>query len=122
MENSPYQISSQLTSLMSCVIVAEMIKVATVSELTPGSCKEITIQDKTIALFNVDGQFYAIANRCPHRGGPLSESSVMDKIITCPWHGWQFDVTTGCAPTNPDVKVETYEVKTEGDAVFVRVD
>lgn len=101
--------------------MGEFIKVAEKGELPPGSGKVVTVQDKTLALFNIDGNFYAIDNTCLHRGGPLGEGELEGSIVTCPWHGWQFDVKSGACETNPSARVRTYEVKLEGSAVMVAV-
>jgi nitrite reductase/ring-hydroxylating ferredoxin subunit len=101
--------------------MAEFVKVVQTSDLQPGTGKVVEVKDKTIALFNVDGTFYAIDNTCLHRGGPLGEGELEDCVVTCPWHGWQFNVKTGVSETNPSAKVKTYEVKTEGSTVMIGV-
>ena len=73
---------------------------------------------KTIALFNIDGTFYAVDNACTHRGGPLGEGRVDGTIVTCPWHGNRFDVTTGQVITGTRA-VTTYAVQIKGDDVLV---
>ena len=97
------------------------VKVAAVSDLPPGKVKQITINDKMIALCNVGGKFYALDNVCLHRGGPLGEGYLDGEKLECPWHGWQFDVKTGVLTFNPREKVPTYQVKIEGPDVFVAV-
>lgn len=97
------------------------IKVASKSELAPGSSKKVEVNSKEVALFNVDGAFYAIDDTCSHRGGPLSEGSVEDKVVTCPWHGWQYDLASGECLTNPSVCQTKYDVKVEGDDVILTV-
>jgi len=96
-------------------------RVANVSEIPPGTGKAVEIGGQTVAIFNVGGVFYAVNNTCPHRGGPLGEGAMVDKVVTCPWHGWAFDVTTGKLATNPNVPVgvKIYPVRTEGDDVLV---
>ena len=101
--------------------MAEFVKVAQVSDLQPGTGKVVTVKDKAIALFNVDGTFYAIDNTCVHRGGPLGEGEMEGNVVTCPWHGWQYDVKTGVSETNPSAKVQTYQVKVDGSAVMVSI-
>jgi len=101
--------------------MAEFVKVAQVSDLQPGAGKVVMVKDRAIALFNVDGTFYAIDNICLHRGGPLGEGELEGCVVTCPWHGWQYDVKTGTSETNPATKVKTYEVKTEGSTIMVSV-
>jgi nitrite reductase/ring-hydroxylating ferredoxin subunit len=95
------------------------VKVATVADLLPGKVKQITINDKMIALCNVGGKFYALDNVCLHRGGPLGEGYLDGEKLECPWHGWQFDVKTGAVTFNPREKVPTYEVRIEGGNVLV---
>ena len=97
------------------------VRVASVSDVEPGKVKEVTASGKTLALCNVDGTFYALDNVCLHRGGPLGEGYIDGDKVECPWHGWQFNVKTGCVPVNPDMKVPIYEVKVEGEDVLVAV-
>lgn len=96
-------------------------KIAEKSDLNPGECKVVEVEGKTLAIFNVAGSFYAVDNTCLHRGGPLGEGELDGKIVTCPWHGWQYDVATGANVNNPAVKVACFPVKVEGTAVFVEV-
>lgn len=97
-------------------------KVATVDQLNPGEAKVIEVNGEAIALYNVDGNFYATTNTCLHRGGPLGEGMLEGEVITCPWHGWKYNVKTGVSPVVPTVKVQTYSVKVEGSDVLVAVD
>ena len=75
--------------------MSNWIRVAAEQELLPGSCGEYIAGQRIIALFNVEGRFYALDGICPHQGGPLGKGSLAGCIVTCPWHGFQFDVTTG---------------------------
>jgi nitrite reductase/ring-hydroxylating ferredoxin subunit len=74
----------------------------------------VEINGKALALFNIDGTFYAIDNTCLHRGGPLGEGEVEGDEVSCPWHGWQYNVKTGVCVNNPAAKVATYQVKVDG--------
>ena len=78
------------------------VKVATRGELAPGQGKLIVAHDKPMALFNVNGEFYAINFVCPHMGGPLGDGKLIGggEVVACPWHGWTFDVRTGL-PDHP---------------------
>ena len=96
-------------------------KAIAASDVAPGTGKLVTVDGKEIALFNVDGTFYALDNECPHRGGPLGEGDLEGCIVTCPWHAWQYDVRTGESITD-DLKVARYDVKVEGGDVLVAVD
>ena len=78
----------------------------------------VEAEGKTIALFNIDGAFYAVDNACTHRGGPLGQGRVSGTIVTCPWHGNQFDVATGRVITGTRA-VTTYAVHIQGDHVLI---
>jgi NAD(P)H-dependent nitrite reductase small subunit len=74
-----------------------------------------------IALFSVEGEVLAVDNRCPHKGGSLSEGVVLGGVVTCPLHHWRFDLRSGGCPDRPRVVVRTYPVRVEGDRIFVGV-
>jgi nitrite reductase (NADH) small subunit len=101
--------------------MANFVKVAEASDVPPGSGRCVEVDGKQIALFNVDGSFYAIDNTCLHRGGPLAEGELEGLTVTCPWHGWQYDLTTGQNVMDDSERVARYEVKVEGSAVLVGV-
>ena len=94
-------------------------KVAQVADLGDGQAKVVEVGGRSVAVFNVEGRFYAIDNICPHRGGPLGEGDVDGTIVVCPWHGWRWDVTTGANANNPAVRVGCYPVTVEQGAVYV---
>ena len=98
--------------------MGEFIKVAGAGEIAPGEARAVEAGGKRIALFNVDGAFYAIDDTCTHRGGPLSEGLVVGTEVTCPWHGAVFDVTTGSVLGSPAPQdVAHYPVRVEGDDI-----
>lgn len=107
--------------------------VASVEEIPPGERKIVEIASRSIGVFNVNGEFFALRNRCPHQGGPLctgpvggfvSSSGPGDyrvtrhgEILRCPWHGWEFDIRTGQSWFDPArVRVRSYEVSLEPGA------
>ena len=93
-----------------------------VSELQPGQLRRVEVDGTPICLANVDGAVYAVAARCSHAGGPLAEGALDRKIITCPWHGAMFDVTSGEVAGPPaDDSVAAYDVEVEGGVVRVAV-
>ena len=100
--------------------MANFVKVAAVADVAPGSGTCVEVNGKQIALFNVGGTFHAVDGVCPHRGGPLGEGELEGNAVTCPWHAWQFDVTTGESLTD-DSSVACYVVKVDGDEVLVAV-
>lgn len=79
-----------------------------VSPPAPGACVRVDVRGTPVAVFNVAGTFYAIAARCPHRGGPLDRGPVSGTIVTCPWHGSQFDLNTGAVTRGPAVSGVTH--------------
>ncbi len=95
------------------------MRAAKKDEIPDGSIREFQVNGTTIALANVGGQFFALNNTCLHRGGPLGQGELEDSVVTCPWHGWQYDVTSGKVAQNPTVGVETYKVEVRGEDVFV---
>ena len=99
--------------------MATFIKVAKVADVADGTAKLIEAGGKQIALFNVGGKFYAIDNTCKHRGGPLAEGEIDGTTVICPWHGWEYDITTGTNLDDSSVKLGCYAVKTEADDILV---
>lgn len=102
--------------------MGNFVKVASTADLLPGTCISAEADGLPIALFNVNGEIHATDNACAHQGGPLGEGFLEDKVVTCPWHGWQFDVTTGACAASPDITVPKYNVKVEGDDILVEID
>jgi nitrite reductase (NADH) small subunit len=96
----------------------QLIKVAEVKDIPPGDSKCVSCGNERIALFNVDGEFYAISDMCPHAGGPLSEGWVEDGEVTCPWHGWSFKLKSGGGMSDG---VERYRVHVEGEVIKIEL-
>ncbi len=101
--------------------------VGRVSEIPPGTRRVVELEGRSIGVFNVNGTYYALRNRCPHQGAPLCLGSVQGtaaesrpgeyvweregEILRCPWHGWEFDITTGRSIFNPHkIRVRRYRV------------
>lgn len=102
--------------------MAGFVKVGTTGNLAPGQGKRVEVSGKKIALFNVDGTYYAVDDTCPHKGGPLSEGELAGSEVTCPWHGAVFDVTTGNVLGPPAAKgVSRYNVRVSGESIEVEV-
>ena len=101
--------------------MAEYVKVAGAEDVPPGTGKVVQAGGRLLALFNVDGSFYALDNTCLHRGGPVGEGDLEGTIVTCPWHGFQYDVTTGRNVFDPDVGLETFAVRVADGDVEVAV-
>ncbi len=96
-----------------------LMRAAKTDEIPVGAVREFQVDGKTLAIANVDGKFYAINNTCLHRGGPLGQGVLSGKIVTCPWHGWEYDVTTGKLAANPSVGVECYPLQIRGEDIWV---
>lgn len=90
-------------------------------ELGPGAFRCVEVEGQRIVLYNTGGAFYATSATCAHLGGPLDEGLFQDGVVTCPWHGWQFDVATGESVYDPGRRVATYPVKVVGDDLLVEI-
>ncbi|PJF39880.1 MAG: non-heme iron oxygenase ferredoxin subunit [Chloroflexi bacterium] len=102
--------------------MAEFVTVATTDEIPPGERLVVGVGRKWIAIFNVDGTYYAIADVCTHDDGPLAEGELHDCVITCPRHGAEFDIKTGKVLKAPAmVDVPTYPVRVEGEDIQIEV-
>lgn len=94
--------------------------VAKASQLQPGSCLCVEVQGRRIALFNLDGQFYAIDDVCTHQAGPLSEGLIEGDEVICPWHGARFKIKSGENTSPPAHEgVETFRVRVVGEDIEV---
>ncbi|MBI2106287.1 Rieske 2Fe-2S domain-containing protein [Candidatus Woesearchaeota archaeon] len=101
--------------------MVEFIKVASKSEIRNGYGKVIDINGKSIALMNNNEKFFAVENTCKHMGGPLGEGNCEDGKVICPWHGWSYDLKTGKNTFNEEIKLETYEVKIDGENILIKI-
>ncbi len=97
-------------------------EVAKTDEIEPGEAKLIKIDGQEIALFNLNGEFYAISNECSHVGGPLCEGDIEGNKVVCPWHGAEFDIKSGEGLCDPaEGPVESYPVTVEGDVIKIEL-
>jgi 3-phenylpropionate/trans-cinnamate dioxygenase ferredoxin subunit len=100
----------------------EYVRVASLSELPPGTLKGVQIGDVGICLANADGAVYAFRDNCSHKDFPLHLGELEGTRLTCGWHGAQFDITSGKAVRIPAIKpIRTFEVKVDGDDILVAV-
>ena len=88
-------------------------------DLPNNSSKSLEVGGKKIALFNQNGKFYALADTCIHRGGPLGQGHLEDGRVTCPWHAWEFDVKTGVCQTMEGAKQPSYPTKIDRSEILV---
>jgi nitrite reductase (NADH) small subunit len=99
----------------------QFVTVARVGEIPVGAARQVTVDGRWVALFHIDGTYHAVDNLCLHRGGPLCEGPVGGHIVTCPWHGWQYDVRNGALIQDPTVGVSRHEARIVGDEIQVRL-
>jgi len=96
------------------------VKVALTDEVPVGQSKLVEVEGRKITIFNINGNFSAIDDTCTHSGGPLSEGIIDGSQVICPWHGAQFDVTTGKVLGGPaSTDVRSYKVKVEGNEIHL---
>lgn len=95
------------------------IRIAAAADCPPGCALETVAGGLIVALMNVDGVFHAIEGVCPHQGGPLGKGQLSGTTLTCPWHGWQFNVATGENCLNPRIAQRRFAVRVEQGEVFV---
>lgn len=101
----------------------EMVKVATRDQIRPGQLFYADVDGLPIGLANVDGTIYAFSDSCRHAGGSLSSGVLRDDVVTCPLHGWAYNVRTGKSVIPPiGLRIAVYEVRIQGDDVLVVVE
>jgi|688.fasta_scaffold80168_2 nitrite reductase (NADH) small subunit len=101
--------------------MSEWIPIAAVAECPPGASIERVAAGRMVAIANVAGRFHAIDGLCPHQGGPLGTGKLCGAVLTCPWHGWQFDVTTGRHLGSTIVRQTVHEIRAEDGRLLVRL-
>ncbi len=94
--------------------------VASLDDLPEGEVIEAMVGERALAVARVGDEVYALDNVCPHAGGPLGDGSLEGCELTCPWHGWTFDVTTGQCAMDPSMQAGTVEAKVHEGHVYVR--
>ena len=102
--------------------MANWVRVARSTDCPQGSALELVAAERVIALFNVAGTLYALDGVCPHQGGPLGQGTLEGKIVTCPWHGWQFDVADGRNQLNGRFVQPRFDVRVEGEWILVNLE
>lgn len=97
------------------------VKVGRIEEFLEGKLKKVQVAGEDVVVANVGGKIYAIAGSCTHRGGPLDEGELEGTIVICPWHGGQFDITTGKVVSPPPTKDEApFDVQISGSDVLLK--
>ena len=101
--------------------MSDFVPVCKVGAIAPGRGEAFAVHGRMVAVFNVDGQYHAIDDFCPHMGASLAGGRVEHGMVACPWHAWRFKVCDGTWCDNPRIKIDSFEVKVEGDDVLVKV-
>lgn len=96
-----------------------MERVASLADLTDDKPLGVTVRGHKLALFKVEGAVFATKGVCPHASGPIHCGTVANMAVTCPWHGWAFDLRTGACTEDPDLKLGVYQVEVDGDDIMV---
>jgi nitrite reductase (NADH) small subunit/3-phenylpropionate/trans-cinnamate dioxygenase ferredoxin subunit len=102
--------------------LSELVRAATVDQIPEDEGFVVEIKGREIAIFCCSGQYYAVENSCPHRGGPVAEGELENETITCPWHAWPFDLRTGECTINSAAKLQTFQVQLQDGQVFIALD
>lgn len=98
---------------------AAFVRIRNAAALSPGRSRAVSVGAYEVAIFNVDGEFYALENSCPHQGGPLADGWLEAEVIICPWHGWCFDVRSGKMTLGDYARVATFQVQRDGPDLLV---
>lgn len=99
--------------------MSRRVFVTDAADVPVGEGRVVDADGKALALFNVEGAFYALDNACAHRGGPLGEGELHGTAVVCPWHAWRWDVKSGANLNNPAVRMTCFPVAVDGGRVFV---
>ena len=99
--------------------LVQRYKVAEPGEIVDGKSKIVLVGGRSVAVFRVKDQYFALGNNCLHRGGPLGEGEVANYEVTCPWHGWKYSLTDGSFSLIPTLRVQTYTVSANSEGVFI---
>ena len=100
--------------------MAEFVTVASLADVRAGEMLTVRLDGDPVVLANVDGQIFAFAGECTHRGGPLGEGTLEADVVICPWHGGEFNVRTGrVVGPPPESPLATYRVQIEGTDIKI---
>lgn len=101
--------------------MSEFTTVAKVGSIPEGEGAAFAVNERMVAVFNDGGKYMAIDDICPHMGASLAGGPIEDGIVACPWHAWRFKICDGTWCDNPKIKIDSFEVRVEGDEIQVRV-
>jgi 3-phenylpropionate/trans-cinnamate dioxygenase ferredoxin component len=101
--------------------LGQFIRIARRRDIPEGAARIVEAGGRTVALFHSNGAFYVVDNACLHQGGPLGQGEVYGTRVVCPWHGWEYDFSTGCNVDDPSMKLDCFAVQVEGDDILVEI-
>lgn len=101
--------------------MSEFVTVGRVADFVPGRGRMVVVNGRHIALFRLDDGFFAIDNLCLHQAGPLCDGDIEDGVVTCPWHGWSYEIRSGTLVQDPRVGVSKHNTRIVGDDVQVQL-
>ncbi len=101
--------------------MSEFVTVAQVGTIPEGEGKTFNVGGRLVAVFCDEGEYFAIDDVCPHMGASLGAGAVEDGDVTCPWHAWRFRICDGTWQDNPKIKIDSFEVRVDGDDIQVRL-
>ena len=101
--------------------MAEFISVGRVADFVPGHGRMVLVSGRHIAVFRLDDGFFAIDNLCLHQAGPLCDGDLEGGVVTCPWHGWSYEIRSGTLVQDPRVGVSKHNTRIVGDDVQVQL-
>lgn len=96
-------------------------RIGSLAELRTGKPMKAKVDTNLLAVFLLADEVVVTNGRCPHARGPLHEGEIEGTVLTCPWHGWTYDLRTGACAEDPDLKLEIYPSSVVGDDIFVRL-
>ncbi|MBI1345646.1 Rieske 2Fe-2S domain-containing protein [bacterium] len=94
-------------------------RVCALDDLPMDKGREFVVDGQVVAVFRTEDGVFAVDGICPHAGGPIAQGMVRKDVVTCPWHGWQYDIRTGCHQINPRICLKQFNVTVEGDGVYI---
>jgi len=95
-------------------VPSEFVRIRGAGDIPPGAGRAFSVGRYEVAVFNVGGELFALENSCPHQGGPLADGWLEQSLVTCPWHGWCFDVRTGKMTLGDFARVPRFAVRRDG--------
>ncbi|HJT31240.1 MAG TPA: Rieske (2Fe-2S) protein [Pirellulales bacterium] len=101
--------------------MSDFVTVAKVGSIPEGRGATHVVNGRLVAVFCVNGEYFAIDDTCPHMGASLGAGEVNDGVVTCPWHAWRFRVCDGTWRDNPKLKIDRFDVRVQGDEIQVCV-